>query len=255
MKTISFTGECPQCELYEEYYFMQDNGKHWECPSCSLQIHIDGKYASILRHRGNEQFKFNCKEFKGKLPYQEVDEDSHPNGEQILVQPQLIDYLLNKVLQKPYFSIEKLIDSYIHYKLKIGSKKLYLEQANHFNIDFENEDIISILEERDPKKGFSHQYKNKFLYSFLVDYVLPTYGSNKLEELFEFEMNQLEIHLCNKHLPPKKFDQLQADKGYSKQALRNLTKDIIEIIYLDSKIFLTGNLTLAKQIKEEMYLK
>lgn len=255
MKSISFTGECPQCELYEEYYLMQDNGKFWECPSCSLQILIEGKYASILRHRGNHQFKFNFKEFKGNFPYQEVDLDSYPNGKQIVIKPQLIEYLLKKVLQKPYYSIDNLIDTYILYKLKIGSKTRYQEQASHFNVDFENIEILEILRKRDQLKDFSKEYENFHLYSFLVDDVLPIYGSNKLEELFDIEMNKLEIHLCNKHFPAKNLEQLKVDKAFSKQALKNLAKDIIEIIYFEGKIFLTGNLELGKEIKKEMYLK
>ena len=34
MKTISFTGICPQCTLYDEQHFMRENGKFWECPNC-----------------------------------------------------------------------------------------------------------------------------------------------------------------------------------------------------------------------------
>ncbi|MEG2103437.1 MAG: hypothetical protein RRY99_18230, partial [Flavobacterium sp.] len=154
-----------------------------------------------------------------------------------------------------YYSIDNLIDTYILYKLKIGSKTRYQEQASHFNVDFENIEILEILRKRDQLKDFSKEYENFHLYSFLVDDVLPIYGSNKLEELFDIEMNKLEIHLCNKHFPAKNLEQLKVDKAFSKQALKNLAKDIIEIIYFEGKIFLTGNLELGKEIKKEMYLK
>lgn len=253
MKTISFTGCCPQCELYEEYSVMLDNGRHWECPSCSLQIQLDGDYASILRHRGNGHFKFNGKEFKGEKQFQEVDEDSYPNSNQILFEPQLIEYLLKKVAQKPYYSIDNLINNYISYKLKTKSKNLYFEQVHHFNIDFENEEIISVLRDRDQSKNYSEQYKNERLYYFLVNNILRKYGANDISFLPEMGMSKLEELLCKKHLPDKKREQLNVDKFFSKQTLRDFVKDLIDIIYFDKPISLTGNIELAKKIKLEMF--
>lgn len=254
MQTISFTGSCPQCELYDEYYKMWDNGKYWECPSCSLQINIDGNNkASILRHRGKEHFKFDHKEFKGKIEFQEVDEDSYPNGNQILTKTQLIEYLLKKVLQKPYFSIDNLIDSFVHYKLKIGSRKLYVEQAHHFNIDFETDEILKILRDRDLSKNYSEQYKNERLYYFLINNILPRYGANDISLLPEMGMSQLEFYLCKKHLPDNKREQIVSDNAFSKQVLRDFVKDLVDIIYFNKPIFLTGNIELGKKIKLEMY--
>lgn len=253
MKTISFTGDCPQCELYDEYYKMWDNGKYWECPSCSLQINIDGNYASILRHRGQEHFKFNYKEFNGYIELQEVDEEAYPNGTQILVKQHLIEYLLKKVLQKPYYSIEKLVDSYIHYLLKIENKKLYEEQMHHFNIDFENDEILKILRDRDLSKNYSEQYKNERLYYFLINNILPRYGANDISLLPEMGMSQLEFYLCKKHLPDNKREQIVSDNAFSKQVLRDFVKDLVDIIYFNKPIFLTGNIELGKKIKLEMY--
>lgn len=253
MKNLSFTGDCPQCELYEEYYKLWDNGKHWECANCALQINIDGDYASILRHRGKHHFKFNYKEFNGQLPFQEVDEISHPNGTYILTKSQLIEYLLKKVLQKPYHSIDNLIDSYVSYILKTGSKELYFEQSTHFNIDFEDEKIRNILKERDQAKNFAEQYQNERLYYFLLNNILPKYGANDISFLPEMGMSKLEEYLCKKQLPQRKREQLNADKSFSKQALRDFVKDLIDIIYFDKPIFLTGDIELGQKIKAEMY--
>jgi len=253
MKTISFNGDCPQCELYEEYYKMWDNGKHWECPSCSLQINIDGESASILRHRGNNHFKFNYKEFNGQLSFQEVDAASYPNDTQILLKPQLIEYLLKKVLQKPYFSIDNFIDSYVCYILETESKELYFEQSNHFNIDFEDEEIRNILKKRDHAKNYSEHYQHERLYYFLINNILPKYGANDISFLPEMGMSKLEEYLCEKHLPKRKKEQLNVDKSFSKQALRDFVKDLIDIVYFDKPIFLTGDIELARKIKVEMY--
>ncbi|REC40904.1 MULTISPECIES: hypothetical protein [Chryseobacterium] len=253
MKNISFTGDCPQCELYEEYYKMWDNGKHWECPSCALQINIDDDYASILRHRGNNHFKFNYKEFSGQLPFQEVDELSYPNGTYIKTKSQLIEYLLKNVLQKPYHSVDNLIDSYVSSILQTGSKELYFEQSAHFNIDFEDEKIRNILKERDQAKNFAEQYHNERLYYFLLNNILPKYGVNDISFLPEMGMSKLQEYLCKKHLPQRKREQLNADRSFSKQALRDFAKDLIDIVYFDKPIFLTGDMELGKKIKAEMY--
>ena len=141
MKTISFTGICPQCTLYDEQHFMRENGKFWECPNCNLQILIENNAASIFRHRGKGFFKLNNNKFNGNVPFQEVGSDSYPNGKQILVEKHLIEYLLNTVEQKPEYSIDKLIDTYENYKFKDGSKDEYLKQSLHFKIDFDNDEI------------------------------------------------------------------------------------------------------------------
>lgn len=253
MKTIIFNGNCPQCELYDEHYKMWDNGKHWECASCSLQIQIDGDYASILRHRGNEHFIFNYKEFKGTKEFQEVDEDSYPNGNQIITKPHLIEYLLKQVAQKPYYSIDNLIDSYVQYILKIGNKKFYQEQVHHFNIDFENEEILKVLKEKDKSKNYSEQYKNERLYYFLANNILPKYAANNISFLPEMGMSQLEFYLCKKHIPENKIEQIKVDKSFSKQVLKDFVKDLINIIYFDKPIFLTGDMKLATKIKSEMF--
>ncbi|SFI10927.1 hypothetical protein [Halpernia frigidisoli] len=99
MKTISFTGKCPQCELYDEEYYMRENDKNLECPNCNLMILVENNKASILRHRGKGQLNFNFNKFKGNIPYQEVDRISYPNGN-ILIEKHLIKYLLLTVNQK-----------------------------------------------------------------------------------------------------------------------------------------------------------
>lgn len=253
MKTLLFTGYCPQCELYEENYHMWDNGRFWECPLCALQIHIENDKASIFRHRGNHHFPFNYKEYTGKVPFQEVGEDSYPNGIEIHTQPHLIEYLLKSVFQKPYYSIDNLIDYYTDFKLDIGSANKYLDQSHHFQIDFENEDIVGKLQERDKQKNYSFQYETARLYHFLVDNVLPKYASNEISLLPEMGMSQLQYHLCQKNIPDHKRERILQDKAYSKQALKDIVKDLIDIIYFDKMSIFNGDVKLSQQIKKEMY--
>lgn len=66
-------------------------------------------------------------------------------------------------------------------------------------------------------------------------------------------MSQLEFYLCRKHLPENKIVQITKDKSYSKQALRDFVKDLVDIIYFDKPIFLTGDSKLAAKIKSEMF--
>lgn len=141
----------------------------------------------------------------------------------------------------------------MHYRLKIGSRKLYLEQTQHFNINFETDEILKILRDRDLYKNYSEQYKNERLYYFLINNILPKYGANDISFLPEMGMSQLEFYLCKKHLPENKTEQIMVDKAFSKQALKDFVKDLVDIIYFDKPIFLTGDIELGKKIKLEMF--
>ncbi len=253
MKTISFTGICPQCELYEEIYDMMYNDKHWECPSCSLLVHEEQGKALIFKHRGTNEFSFKHQEFKSNLKFSEVDEYSYSNDADILTKPHLIEYLLKEVAQKPYYSIDNLIDTYANYKLGIGSENLYTQQAVHFNIDFEDESIIELLKQRDKLKNYSFQYETERLYHFMLDIVFPKYISNDISWLPEMGMSELQFHLCKKNIPDNNREMIIANPMYSKQVLKALLKDLISIIYFDKTVFLTGDLKLAEQIKKDMF--
>ena len=123
----------------------------------------------------------------------------------------------------------------------------------HLNIDFEDEEIRNILRKRDHAKNYSEQYQNERLYYFLANNILPKYGTNDISFLPEMGMGKLEKYLCEKHLPERKKEQLNVDKSFSKQALRDFAKDLIDIVYFDKPIFLTWDMELAKKIRAEMF--
>lgn len=256
MKTISFTGTCPQCSLYDEEHFMLENNKFWECPNCNLQILVEKDGASIFRYRGEGIFKFNNNKFKGNVPYQEVGLDNYPNGTQILIDKHLVEYLLNSVEQKPKYSIDILIDSYIEYKFNNGSAREYLEQVLHHKFDFDSKDIIEILRVRDNEKNYSFQYETSRLYYFLVDNVFPKFANNDCSNLPEMGMSNLQLYLCKKHFPNNEKERIDSNELLRKQTLKNLIKDLISIIYFDkdiSKILFSGDVKLAHKIKLEMF--
>ena len=253
MKTISFTGICPQCTLYDEQHFMRENGKFWECPNCNLQILIENNAASIFRHRGKGIFKLNNNKFNGNAPFQEVGSDSYPNGKQILVEKHLIEYLLNTVEQKPVYSIDKLIDTYENYKFKNGSKDEYLKQSLHFKIDFDNDEIEETLGIRDKEQKLSNQYSTKRMYRFLIDNIFPKYYNSDNSGIPEMGMSQLQLFLSLKHFPNNKRDFINSDTFFIRQALKSLIKDLITIIYEGKEVFLTSDPELKLKIKQEKY--
>jgi len=253
MKTISFTGKCPQCSLYDEEYYMKENEKFWECPNCNLQILIENNTASIFRHRGKGNFKLSLKKYNGEVPYQEVGFDSYPNGKQILNEKHLIEYLLNTVDQKPKYSIDKLIDTYENYKFKNGSIEEYQDQSHYFKIDFDNEEIEEILDLRDKSQKLSFQYTTRRMYRFLKDNIFPKYHNADSTWLPEMGMSQLQYYLCKKHLPTNERDLIDSDPSFVRQSLKNFIKDLITIVYEGKDVVLTGDLQLMMKIKQEKY--
>lgn len=253
METLSFTGKCPQCELYNEASYMGENDKNWECPSCNLQILIEQNNASIFRHRGNGNFKHSVNKFKGDIPYQEVGIDSYPNGTAITTREQLLKYLLLQVDQKPKYSIDRLIDVYENYKFKGESIDDYLEQSFHFRIDFDNEEMVEILQLRDKKQQLSNHYSTWRLYYFLVNNIFPKYHNSDNSCLPEMGMSKLEYYLCRKHFQDHQKDIINSNPKFIRQALKALIIDLIAIIYNNEDVFLTGDLQEMIKIKQEKY--
>lgn len=253
MENLSFTGKCPQCELYNEASYMRENDKNWECPSCNLQILVEQNTASIFRHRGKGNFKYSVNKFKGDLPYQEVGIDSYPNGAAITNNEDLIRYLLLKVDQKEKYSIDRLIETYENYKFSEGSFEEYQEQSLHFSIDFDNEDMVEILQLRDKEQKLSNHYSTARLYHFLVNNIFPKYHNSDNFGLPEMGMSKLETLLSMKHFSGSKRKLINSNPLFIRQALRKLIKDLIDIIYEDKDVVLTGDIQEMMKIKQEKY--
>lgn len=253
MKTISFTGKCPQCELYDEDHDMRENDKNWECPSCNLQILVEQNHASIFRHRGYGRFKFHFKQFLGNLPYQEVGEDSHPTGRQILIKKHLIEYLLLKVDQKAKYSLDKLIDTYEAYRFNGGNANDYFIQSHKFHIDFDNAGIVEILALRDQEQKLSNQYATARLYYFLVNNIFPKYHNSDNSYLPEAGMSQLEMYLCKKHFPDHKRVLINSNPVFIRQQLKELIVDLIEIIYNNNDVLLSYDPSENLKIRQQKF--
>ena len=253
MKTISFTGKCPQCELYDDEHYMRENDKNLECPNCNLMILIEKNKASIFRHRGKGEFKMNFNTFMGDATYQEVDEYSYPNGTDILLEKHLIEYLLLNVNQKDPYSIDKLIDSYVDYKFNDSSETEYMRQSNHFSIDFDNESIVQVLKKRDQEKNLENQYTTERLYYFLLTNIFPKYQKSDNSWLPEMGMSHLQMYLCKKHFPDNERELINSDPTFIKQSLKGLIKDLIDIIYHDKIVLLSGDIKELQKITKEMY--
>lgn len=253
MKQITFTGQCPQCELYNEVHAMRENDKNWECPSCNLQILIENNKASIFRHRGKGRFKYNLNSFQGNLPYQEVGTDSYPTNTDILTEPHLIKYLLLKVDQKPKYSVDRLIDAYENYRFNDGSKEEYLQQSNVLNIDFDSELTQDLLAMRDKNQNLSDQYSTRRLHPFLVENIFPKYHNSDNSYLPEMGMSQLQFYLCKKHFPDNKRELINSNPLFIRQALKDLIIDLIDIIYHNEDVTLSYNPQEQLKIKQEKY--
>lgn len=149
-----------------------------------------------------------------------------------------------------------MIDAYADYKFNGGAQENYWDQMHHFNIDFDNEDIIQTLRKEDEEKKYSDQYQTERLYHFLLNNVFPKYNANDISWLPEHGMSELQLHLCTINIRADKDATLLDNPMYRKQALRSLIKDIITIIYDKKQVPLwNGDPQLAEKIKEEMYRK
>lgn len=65
MKSILFSGKCPQSQLSNDNVDMRHNNfPFWECPKCALQILVENEKALILRNRGKGEFVYILVKFK-----------------------------------------------------------------------------------------------------------------------------------------------------------------------------------------------
>lgn len=239
MKTIMFTGNCPQCLLdNKEINMRQNHIPFWECPDCQLQILIEKDTALILRNRGNQFLENNLKTFKGNVFLEETLEDGYSSGILILSDKHLKKYLTTSVESIAEFSFHKLVDSYVNYKFNQASKEPYQKQSQYFKIDFEDSSILKKLEQRDFDKQQNTLYAHFRLYRFLKD-LLGKYHKTDSSWLPEMGMSKIEYYLCRKHFSLHEKNVIESSPILIKQNLKNLIIDIIRIIYLDETVMLS----------------
>ena len=66
-------------------------------------------------------------------------------------------------------------------------------------------------------------------------------------------MSQLQMYLCKKHFPDNERELINSDRSFIKQSLKDLIKDLIDIIYFDKIVLLSGDIKELQKIKKEMY--
>ncbi len=252
MKSILFSGHCPQCQLLNHSVDMrQNNHLFLECPKCDLQILIENEKALILQHRGKGRFVYKIKIFKREYVLAEADASSYPNGKEIIDTTHLEKYLKDKVQQSEEFTYTKLIDSFVNYQFDNQPEDNYRKQSEHFKIDFEDNSIQEKLIERDKNRNQNPLYTHSRLHRFLK-LILEKYYKTDNSSLPEMGMSKIEHYLTLKHFPSYNRSLMNSNPLFVKQGLKELAEDLIRIIYLDDKILLSYDSVELLEIKNEM---
>lgn len=252
MKSIIFSGQCPQCQMANNDVDMrQNNIPFWECPKCELQIIIEKGYAVILRHRGEGKLKYNLLKSTLNCILEETSSDGYSNGIKILDTAHLKKYLETKVQHSKEFSYAKLIDNYINYKFENQGKEKYIIQSEYFNIDFDDNSIEETLIERDNNRNQNQLYAHSRLFRFLK-IILEKYYKIDASLLPVMGMSKIEYYLCTKHFPRHEKENITSNPLFIKQSLKELIFDLIIIIYLDEKILLSYDPLELLEINNEM---
>ena len=252
MKSIIFSGQCPQCQMVNNNVEMrQNNIPFWECPKCELQIIIEKSNAVILRHRGEGNFKYNLLKFNLDCVLEETNSNGYSNGIEILDFEHLENYLEKKVQKSKEFSFTKLIDNYVNYKFENQSKENYIIQSEHYKIDFEDNSIEEKLIERDRNRNQNKLYAHSRLFRFLQN-ILEKYYKIDNSWLPEMGMSKIEYYLCTKHFPSYEREKINSNPLFVKQSLKELASDLIRIIYLDEKILLSYDTTELLEVNNEI---
>ena len=112
---------------------------------------------------------------------------------------------------------------------------------------------MEVLKKRDQEKNLENQYTTERLYDFLLSNIFPRYQKSDNSWLPEMGMSQLQMYLCKNHFPDNESELINSDPTFIKQSLKNLIKDLIDIIYYDKIVLLSGDIKKLQKIKKEMY--
>ncbi len=247
-----FSGQCPQCESSNTEVNMRENNmKFWECPECHLQLLIENDKAVIFRSRGTSTFIYRESKLKSSHFFEETGEDSYRNQICINDYNHLKYYIEHSVSKPLKYSLINLIESFVSYKYKNDSKKKYLDQSDHFKIDFEDISIKEKLRNRDKERNYNNLYAQVRLYDFLMR-IFEKYSRNDNSWLPEMGMSKIEHYLCLKHFPTDSAKLINSNPLYVQQSLRDLIEDLIQIIYQDEKLILSYDMNEFYAIEMEM---
>jgi len=233
MKTITFNGQCPACELDAVVVKMRYNICHeLECPTCNLRVYNDEKkLALIYRTRGKNEFALKpAPSVFTKIYFTEADlvYDAYSNGSLLLYRHDIQRYLA-EVSTKAYKNVlDVLLNSYI--------------DAFYHDKNVENYFLISELAGIDISQAvFRDSDKNSiYLFQFL-HFVIACYESDSIEDLEDFACSTQILKFKETYIDAH-VNRIKNDLFLQKIALKNLIIALIQHIYEPSKI-------LAKNIK------
>ena len=251
MNIYLFNGQCPECKLNEVDMQMRLNFQEiWECPACQLQVLIESDNAPILRYRGKGDFQIKPSILKKHYRLEETRKDSYRNGKKITTADELKDFLA-KVEPQNEFSMLKLIDAYTQYKFNDKSKEPYKKQTKHFNIDFEDFEILDVLQIRDKTNSINPLFAHSYLFDF-QNQLLWKYYNNDNSWLPEMGMSKIQYYLSLKHFPHFKSALINSDAFLAKQSLKGLLLDVIGIIHNNTKVLLSYDPKEVIKLNNEM---
>lgn len=223
MKTITFNGQCPACELQNNLVTMRYNvAKELECPTCNLRIYPDGKKLALIhRTRGKNDFDIKkAPTFTSNLFYIGADakNDSYTDGSMLLDNQTLEQYLDHEVNTKSFRNLlDVLLESYA--------------DAFYHDKNVEYYQLISDLVGIDISHAVftNNQKSNKYLFQYL-HFVIECYELDTYEELKNFCMTSQIIDLYECYIAPYT-SLLENDLFLQKLALKKLCLAIIKAIY------------------------
>lgn len=137
------------------------------------------------------------------------------------------------------FSLDKLIWSYLDFKFK-GNPNEYLKQSQFYKIDFENKIDDKLYERFQNEKITDLQWSYIALNDFLKNFLFEDLYQNKITHLdpeFEMPITKGILYFIHKHFPKEIHQKLKDDNEFRRLKIFALAKELIEILYLNRKLF------------------
>jgi hypothetical protein len=148
----------------------------------------------------------------------------------------LVESLTTALKQWNAFTLDNYIKSYLETKAEESSEE-YLKYKDFFRIDFDK--VPEFMEEREEEEGLEPPYSYKHLFNFLHQQLIPCYISNNSRHLYpQMGMAPNVEALIRKNIPFETYDVILHDSEKRKEALYNLIKETIEVVFLHKDIIL-----------------
>jgi len=227
MKTLTFKGYCPSCQLSINSVLMRYNvANELECPSCNLRIYEDGKKLALIHHnRGKNEFALKLTPtFNQGLYYTEADllYDTYSNGSLLTNKEDLADYIAEIHPKTSRNLLHVLVDSYIAAFYQDKSLEYYYLISDLVGIDIS-------------QTMFNTEHKTSIYLFQYLHFVIECYDTNDFEGLENFPMNSSILDIYEQEISNYK-EVLEQDIFLQKVALQNLIVTVIKNIYMPTEV-------------------